>query len=127
MPLYEYRCTKCNERVEVIQKFSDRLKTKCASCGGKLEKLLSAGGFVLKGSGWYKSDYSPKPKAGGTSGKEGEATSGASEATSDVASEASKAASDASPSADSSEKGEGATKPATTAKKKEKSRGSAKD
>src|SRR6185369_9765648 len=62
MPLYEYRCTKCHELLEVLQGFSDKPLTKCESCGGRLEKLISRSGFVLKGGGWYKSDYTSPAK-----------------------------------------------------------------
>ena len=57
MPLYEYRCASCSRTVEVIQKFSDKPLKKCEECGGKLEKLISASGFVLKGGGWYANAY----------------------------------------------------------------------
>lgn len=57
MPIYEYKCTKCNEQFEVIQKFSDEPLKKCKSCGGKLKKLITNTSFVLKGSGWYVTDY----------------------------------------------------------------------
>ncbi len=57
MPIYEYKCTKCNEQFEVIQKFSDDPLKKCKSCGGKLKKLITNTSFVLKGSGWYVTDY----------------------------------------------------------------------
>jgi len=57
MPIYEYKCTKCNEQFEVIQKFSDEPLKKCKSCGGKLKKLITNTSFVLKGSSWYVTDY----------------------------------------------------------------------
>ena len=57
MPIYEYKCTKCNEQFEEIQKFSDDPLNKCKSCGGKLKKLITNTSFVLKGSGWYVTDY----------------------------------------------------------------------
>lgn len=60
MPLYEYRCQSCERTIEAIQSFSDRPLRKCESCGGKLAKLVSRSGFVLKGSGWYASDYKPQ-------------------------------------------------------------------
>jgi putative FmdB family regulatory protein len=68
MPLYEYRCEACGRQIEVIQKFSDRPLTKCEGCGGKLRKLISQSGFVLKGSGWYVTDY----KGGGGKAKKGD-------------------------------------------------------
>ena len=83
MPLYEYRCAKCGERIEVIQSFSDKPLSKHAGCGGKLEKLISRSGFVLKGSGWYQTDY----KAGSSSSS-GESESDAPKSTDDGAKDA---------------------------------------
>lgn len=60
MPIYEYGCKKCGKVIEVRQKFSDAPLKKCESCKGELEKLISASSFVLKGSGWYKTDYASK-------------------------------------------------------------------
>ena len=57
MPLYEYECTKCGEKIEVIRLFSDPPLTVCPNCGGKLTKLLSSPAFQFKGSGFYKTDY----------------------------------------------------------------------
>jgi putative FmdB family regulatory protein len=65
MPTYEYRCAKCGEDIEVFQSFSDKPLTRHAGCGGKLSKVLSSVGIVLKGSGFYKTDNrssSSKPK-----------------------------------------------------------------
>src|SRR5258708_34772201 len=74
MPLYEYRCSKCEKKIEVIRKFSDPPLTEHEGCGGVLEQLLSAPAFQLKGTGWHVTDY---PKAGAKSasdsaGKQGE-------------------------------------------------------
>jgi putative FmdB family regulatory protein len=60
MPIYEYQCLNCNHHVEVIQKFSDNPLTTCERCAGQLQKVLSQSSFVLKGSGWYITDYSRK-------------------------------------------------------------------
>ena len=57
MPIYEYKCTKCNEQFEVMQKISDDPLIECSSCGGELKKLITGTSFVLKGSGWYVTDY----------------------------------------------------------------------
>ena len=61
MPLYEYQCTKCGERVEVIQKISDPPYAHCPKCGGDMRKLLSSPAIQFKGSGFYKTDYANKP------------------------------------------------------------------
>jgi len=57
MPIYEYQCTKCNDRTEVIQKFTDPPYAACAKCGGEVRKLMSAPAIQFKGSGFYKNDY----------------------------------------------------------------------
>src|SRR5579862_5007463 len=73
MPLYEYRCSKCEKKIEVIRKFSDPPLTEHEGCGGTLEQLLSAPAFQLKGTGWYVTDYAkagakPVSDAGGKAG-----------------------------------------------------------
>lgn len=60
MPIYEFECQKCKSRTEVFQKVSDKSPTKCAKCGGKLEKMISAPAIQFKGSGWYVTDYASK-------------------------------------------------------------------
>lgn len=57
MPVYEYKCTGCGAETEVMQKISDAPLTQCTSCGGELKKLITNTSFVLKGSGWYVTDY----------------------------------------------------------------------
>ncbi len=62
MPLYEYECTNCKERVEVIQRISDPPYTHCPKCSGEMKKLISSPAIQFKGSGFYKTDYaSSKP------------------------------------------------------------------
>lgn len=63
MPLYEYQCTSCSERVEIIQRLSDPPYSLCPKCGGDMKKLVSAPAIQFKGSGWYKTDYAAKPAA----------------------------------------------------------------
>jgi putative FmdB family regulatory protein len=69
LPLYEYECTKCGRRTEIIQKFSDPPLKACGVCKGRLKKLLSAPAIQFKGSGWYVTDYG---KGGGAGSKGGE-------------------------------------------------------
>src|SRR3954469_1154943 len=67
MPIYEYKCTECGQKKEVLQKLSDPPLRECPSCGkATLSKLLSAAGFHLKGSGWYATDF----KGGGAAKKD---------------------------------------------------------
>lgn len=57
MPLYEYQCTQCGERMEILQKISDPPYAHCAKCGGDVKKLQSSPAIQFKGSGFYKTDY----------------------------------------------------------------------
>lgn len=65
MPLYEYLCQACGQKIEVIQKFSDPPLETCEKCGGQLQKLLSSPAIQFKGAGWYITDYSRKGDSGG--------------------------------------------------------------
>ena len=56
MPTYQYACTACDERLEVVQKFTDDPLTTCDVCGGSLRKVYSPVGIVFKGSGFYRTD-----------------------------------------------------------------------
>lgn len=58
MPIYEYRCTSCGFQHEYIRKVSDPVLTVCPTCGkSTFNKLVTAAGFQLKGSGWYVTDF----------------------------------------------------------------------
>lgn len=70
MPIYEFRCKKCNKQIEVFQKFSDKPPTKCKECGGRLEKIISPTAFHFKGEGWYVTDYARKGSVAETVEKE---------------------------------------------------------
>ena len=56
MPTYQYACTDCGDRTEVVQKFTDDPLSVCATCGGRLRKIFSPVGIVFKGSGFYRTD-----------------------------------------------------------------------
>jgi len=62
MPVYEYECTNCGHRVEIMQRFSDPPLEECELCHGKMKKLISQCTFHLKGTGWYITDYGSKAK-----------------------------------------------------------------
>ncbi len=62
MPIYEYQCTKCGRRVELMQKITDESLQACPSCKGPLRRLMSLTSFHLKGNGWYATDYKNKDK-----------------------------------------------------------------
>lgn len=70
MPTYQYRCRKCGYEQEVFQRMSDDTLTKCTKCGAEeFERVISAeGGFMLKGSGFYKTDYNKSSCESASSG-----------------------------------------------------------
>jgi putative FmdB family regulatory protein len=71
MPTYEYTCKACGHELEALQAMSDPALTDCPECGRPgLEKLISGGGFILKGGGWYVTDF----KEGGGKKKAAEDT-----------------------------------------------------
>lgn len=80
MPTYQYACTACDERLEVVQKFSDDPLTECPACSGRLRKLFSPVGVVFKGSGFYKTDSRASAgKTGSSSSKDAKEPSGSSD------------------------------------------------
>lgn len=59
MPLYHYRCTNCGAEMEIQQRISDSALTGCPNCetDGLKRVIGLGGGFVLKGAGFYNTDY----------------------------------------------------------------------
>lgn len=57
MPTYEYECLKCKRVFEIRQRISEPALKVCDECGGEVHRLLSAAPFILKGGGWYVTDY----------------------------------------------------------------------
>ncbi len=81
MPIYEYECEKCHITFEIIQPISAKPLKKHGDngCDGKVKRLVSASGFILKGSGWYVNDYPSESRKQGWD-KDSQAKPGASEA-----------------------------------------------
>jgi len=58
MPTYEYECTKCLNSFELHQKITDKPRERCPKCRGKVIRIISGGGgIILKGKGFYATDY----------------------------------------------------------------------
>ncbi len=67
MPIYEYQCGECGKVFEVLHGISEKPALHCESCGGtKVTRMMSAGAFVFKGSGFYATDYKNKPNGAGS-------------------------------------------------------------
>ena len=61
MPIYEYQCGSCGHRLEAFQKMTETPLLDCPKCQKpRLQKLVSAAGFQLKGTGWYATDFRNK-------------------------------------------------------------------
>jgi putative FmdB family regulatory protein len=69
VPTYDYRCDQCERTFEVRHSISAEPLTTCERCGGPIRRLLAAAPFILKGGGWYVTDY---PSEGRKKGMEAE-------------------------------------------------------
>jgi putative FmdB family regulatory protein len=103
VPTYQYACTDCGDRSEVVQRFTDDPLTVCAACGGKLRKVFSPVGIVFKGSGFYRTDSRNGSSTVGT-GKDSAGKDGAGK---DTAASGSNASSETSSNGDGSKSSSG--------------------
>jgi len=78
VPTYDYQCDECGRTYEVRQRISESPLTSCQFCGGGIRRLLSPAPFILKGGGWYVTDYpsESRKKAMEAEKKSGEPASG---------------------------------------------------
>ena len=77
MPIYEYACAACGHQFEEWQKITDKPVKTCPKCKAKkVERLISATSFHLKGGGWYSDLYAgPKPNGAAEQGSSKDSTS----------------------------------------------------
>ena len=113
MPLYEYRCLKCDRHTDKIEKLNGPHLKKCPHCGGKVESVITAPAIQFKGSGWYVNDYGKKTSGGDTSKSEGSDKSEKSEKSDKSEKTEKSAKSDSKPASSSQDK-----KPAKSSKEK---------
>jgi len=64
MPIYDYQCTSCGCKKEVMRKVSEAsLTMACPECGQEtFAKQVSAPNFQLNGTGWYATDFKGSSK-----------------------------------------------------------------
>lgn len=62
MPIYEYRCPNCGI-FETMQRITEPALKRCPTCKAKVERIISNTSFVLKGTGWYATDYARSSSA----------------------------------------------------------------
>lgn len=61
MPIYDFQCTNCGFKNELMRKISESTTINCPQCSQEsFAKMLSAPSFQLSGSGWYASDFKDK-------------------------------------------------------------------
>lgn len=64
MPIYEYCCEECRQVFEEWQSGFDEKELECPVCGGVSRRVISNTSFVLKGGGWYATEYGTKSGSG---------------------------------------------------------------
>ena len=64
MPLYIFKCEKCEQEVEILQKMDEKAPG-CPVCGRSMDKLMSATNFILNGKNWEKDGYGLRSKKKG--------------------------------------------------------------
>jgi putative FmdB family regulatory protein len=106
MPTYEYKCPKCGE-FEVTQRITENALKKCPTCKSKVERLLSRTSFILKGTGWYVTDYAKKPSGDASKADAPKADSAKSDSSGSESSGSDSSKSDASSKSEASSKGNG--------------------
>jgi putative FmdB family regulatory protein len=64
VPIYEYRCTKCGHRTDILHGINQPGPNFCPACGaeGTMRKTISAPSVHFKGSGWAKRDRTAATK-----------------------------------------------------------------
>ncbi len=62
MPIYDFKCTKCEALSEKLVKLGTET-IECPECGSEAKRTVQQGtpsNFILKGTGWYATDFSGK-------------------------------------------------------------------
>ncbi len=61
MPTYTYRCQCCEHEFEEQQKITAEALVECPECNKpELKRLITGSSFILKGDGWYETDFKNK-------------------------------------------------------------------
>ena len=57
MPTYHYSCERCGHEFEIEQRITDPPRKRCPKCRGSVYRVIHPVGHILKGSGFYATDY----------------------------------------------------------------------
>jgi len=63
VPIYEYTCPSCRKIFEEWVKEHDTTPQPCPDCGAMSPHIVSHTTFVLKGGGWYVTEYGNRKNA----------------------------------------------------------------
>lgn len=69
MPIYEYQCDTCGAQRELILKHGEVARPTCTACRKRMRRVISKTAFILKGSGWYVTDYPSDARKRGIEGE----------------------------------------------------------
>jgi putative FmdB family regulatory protein len=65
MPIYEYKCPSCGRVFEDWVTSHETTPHPCPECGVPAPHIVSPTTFVLKGGGWYVTEYGNRRRADG--------------------------------------------------------------
>ena len=69
MPVYEYRCTRCDHLFEVTHEVGGT-PGPCPVCSGPARRVFTSVGLIFKGSGFHTTDYRKSPASDGADKKD---------------------------------------------------------
>ena len=74
MPIYEYVCSACGHRADILHGIDDTGPHFCPECGaeGSMRKAFAPPTIHFKGSGWAKRDRSTSKSSSGTKSDSGD-------------------------------------------------------
>ncbi|MDA8236633.1 MAG: FmdB family transcriptional regulator [Chloroflexi bacterium] len=83
MPIYDYVCSACGHRFEVLHGLNETGPHQCPVCEGPVARAFAPPTIVFKGSGWARVDRrsaasSPRRRSSGGSGSGGGSSDSAS-------------------------------------------------
>jgi len=69
MPIYEYQCDSCGAQRELFVQSGATPRPACTACRKRMRRVISQTAFILKGSGWYVTDYPSDARKKGIEGE----------------------------------------------------------
>lgn len=68
MPVYDYRCTACDDVFEVTRSMGSTAEECCPECGAPAKRVFNTVGVAFKGTGFHNTDYKKRPAEQSASG-----------------------------------------------------------